>query len=700
MMGADPIDEELTATLVDELPRAAIVGALIFGLLALAEALFVAAPAVYPVVALSSSTSVALATLAWHAREGNLAPAHVRPAIAAGLGLSLLNAIGLAAIRPYPEATFAFALVALAGGLLLYSPRWLAGLLVADAIAWIGVALLAPVAPGWIWWAPFVLLASFGIALVTQGIRRRHHQALRDRDQRIEELEREIREVRETADDVRRGRSQLLADISHEVRTPACAIIGRAHDLRAGDVDPEQAEDLASIEGTARHLVRLFDDIMDIALAETGELSVEEEACQLERVLHQSLDMVSQQARDEGLDLTSSVADDVPEVVRLDPHRLQQVLGNLLSNAVKFTDEGSVEVRASRQQADPLVLRFEVEDTGIGIPEEGRETLFTPFGQLEGSPEREGTGLGLAICRRIVEMLGGEIDVASTPGEGSTFAFTLPAEEADPTQITAGGEGVRLSGREAWMVGSEGFPAPPLERWGISVETMAGTGVVEEALETGRRPALIVLDLLSLEAPEAFLAQRVRAWRDRGIPVLISKEPGHVLGDLADTAGPGRVFTPSIPEKKLHEAVTASLREGGSGAPDVDTELGQRHPLSILVVEDSPVNRRLIASLIDRLGYEPDAAGSAEEALELVQDARYDLVFVDLGLPGFQGDELARRIHEHQGDGPRLVALTGHTDEDTRQQAEAAGIDAYLAKPAEAEDVVAQIEMTPKRSAD
>lgn len=687
---ADP-DEHLEGSL----GPAATTGAAVFAVLALVQAFAVQPPAVFPVVALSGATALGLGLLGWVDLRGEL-PTHLtRPAITAGLGLGLLNAIALAIVRPYPEATFAFALVAIVAGLLLVSRTWLAGVLAADVVAWAWIAIRSPPAPGWIWWAPVVLVASLALAILASQLLRRLRGSLRHRETELDRYKTRLDEARRRAEDARRTRSRFLANVTNDVRGPVAAIVGRTHDLRAGDVTPDVAEGLTQIEAQARRLVRLFDEMLDLALAETRQLTVREEGFDLDRVVQQSLDTVTGRAREAGLEVGYRLDADVPPVIRTDPHRLKQVLGHLLSNAVTYTEEGRVDLQVGVAQREPLVLRFDVQDTGPGIPEDRQEEIFDPFTRGPHPDDVDGTGLGLALCREVVDLLGGEIDLKSTPGEGSTVAFAIPVEEVEPERAQPEDEPVLLAGRGAWIVGSEGFPAPALRKRGLDVETMPGVGFVEDSLDARAPPSLLVLDLLTIQAPEDFLAERVRSWQERGTPVLVSKPPEQDLPELTDLVGPEHVFTPSVSAKTLHEALISALRGTESVAPTIDAGLGDRHPLSILLVEDSPTNRQLLVSLVSRLGYDPEAVGSGEEALRALDAETFDLVFVDLSLPGIDGDELARRIRADHDTKPRIVALTGHDNPETRQQAEEAGVDAYLTKPVDLADLETQIEATP-----
>lgn len=684
------------------LETAAAAGALLFLFFALLHPLLFDPPASYALAVVALATAAVAGTVWWWTRGRRLSPGGAHAAITVGLGAILIHTVAAAGARPAPEMTFWFALVGLAAGVLVLSWRWFGALVAGVVVAWGFVAWRAPPDPGWLLHGPFVLLASIVLGGVTLASRRRIYRDLVDREESMRQANRELDQARWKAERAENLQARFLANVSHDVRTPASAIIEEARHLRADATDEDEREQLAMIEDHARHLVRLFDDILDVSMAEAGQLSIRDEAFPLERLVRQSLDTVATQAEEKGLEIALGIRDGVPAIVRTDPHRLRQILTNLLSNAVKFTPEGSVEVTAEVEGREPLLLRFEVEDTGIGIPEERQEELFRAFSRIEAAPDVEGTGLGLAICKRLTKLLGGEIGVESREGEGSTFWFTLPVEAASPGEIEETSGPVRLSGRTAWLVGTEGAPASRLDLLGFQVERMAGIGIVEQALADDRRPSLIVLDLLTIRAPEDFLAERVRSWRGQDVPVILTKAPGTEIAELEEIPGPGAVITPSLAEEELREIVSRCLREAGGSSPlsvSLDPGMAERHPLSILVVEDSPVNRRLLRGTLERLGYEPDGAADAEEALERVGEREYDLVFLDLGLPGMSGLELAQRVRRELEDPPRIVALTGYTDEETTEKARQVGLAAHLAKPVDLQDVVDQLEQTPSGGA-
>lgn len=496
-------------------------------------------------------------------------------------------------------------------------------------------------------------LMALGLAAVALGllmvIRRRRFEA--------EELGRRLRDTllqaeraQKRAQEASQAKSEFLATISHEIRTPMTAVLGSAELMCRGALDPQQRDQLAVIKTGGESLLSLINEVLDLSAIEAGRLTIEPVETQLEDLLEGVALLFAGAARDRGLELTVVVDGALPERVSCDGARIRQVLVNLVGNAVKFTDEGSVAVRA--RGLGRARVRFEVQDTGPGLEPDTHEAIFAPFEQLDGSPTRNhgGSGLGLAICRRIVDALGGDLLVDSEAGHGARFHFDLalpglspPPEPPDVSAVRVAGEG----------------PAPDairaqLASWGIGEDPAARLWIGEG------------------EPPDGVEALPLIDFGEVGPPLAVSRpiRPRQLR----------RVLSGVVPVRSVP----------GVAAPEPD----ERGPLRVLLVDDNPINRKVIGQLLVVFGCSVGEAGSAREALEICRSDRWDLVLMDYDMPDIDGFEATRAIRACGGPAASttIVGLSGHATDDARAQGLEAGMDDYLSKPLRGETLKALLE--------
>jgi PAS domain S-box-containing protein len=511
-----------------------------------------------------------------------------------------------------------------------------------------------------------------------------------------------VERARDTAERAARARQDFLANMSHEIRTPMNAVIGITSLLLDTHLDAQQRDYVETVRASGDHLLTIISDILDYAKIDSGKIVLEDVEFRLLDWVEDTLDLVAPQATDKGLELVADVDPQAPTALRGDPGRLRQVLINLVSNALKFTPTGEVvvNVRAEQVEDDRCTVRVEVRDTGIGISAERLSVLFDPFTQADTTTTREygGTGLGLAISRRLTELMGGTVELTSSLGIGTTASFTFrapvlaPAEPAMP----------HLTDRELLVVDDNATSRDLLAAWARRYgfrTTVAASA--EEALARAD----------SLHEPFAALIDHtlpgtdgVRLGRD-----LRDRFPGAqlVLMSPASLSASNRssgVYDTVVgkPLKRSHvEGALAALAAGTAGEPQPPPqrsrpsafELMRRAPLSILVVEDNPVNQKVARHMLARFGYRADTAWSGAEALEMLARRSYDLVLMDVQMPEMDGLETTRRIRaRYPTSGPRVVAMTANVSRASISSCLAAGMDSFLGKPVVVADLAALLE--------
>jgi PAS domain S-box-containing protein len=523
------------------------------------------------------------------------------------------------------------------------------------------------------------------------------------------EFESELGNARDAALEAARLKSQFLTNVSHEIRTPMNGIIGMLDLLESTQMTAEQIDYARQAHASADQLLSIVNNILYVSNVEAGGLGSTSVDFDLYKTLQRIVEVMKVAALGKDVNVEFAYDKNVPPLMRGDQGKLRQIVTNLMDNAIKFTEEGKVMLRASQQTETDThrVIRFEIQDSGIGISEENRLLLFEKFSQVDGSQSRrfQGTGLGLATARQLVETMGGLIDVESKPGVGSTFWFTIPfPKHAQGRKPIVSSE---LDFKDKRVLLIDQFPTSRKitrhyldNTWSMRVDTAENAAAALATLRQSESDPYRVVVFDQMPDIDAFsFAREVRAdSRIAGTSLIyLAGSNADVNREKMRDVGINAYVVKPVGQTELFDAMTVALAKDAltqaspiaqpaspeiSAAPEVAPEM--RRKVRVLLAEDNFLNAKLTMSQLQKLGYQADSVPNGKEAIEAVAKNDYQIILMDCQMPvldGYQATIEIRRLDRQRGAKRRIIAMTANALEGDREKCLAAGMDDYLSKP-------------------